>query len=154
MNERRQLVSKVVLVTAVAAVGITTLLRAQTPSAGSQEAVDFTAAVLAEVRNAQGQVVLSGIFAVVDEDDDDIERKATLVATAVDPDAAGEAEVEVDRAGNPRRQEVEFSVKNLQPGAVFTFVIDGKVFATVTADAKGRAAYEQDVPLLVKTSTR
>ena len=154
MNERRQLVSMAVLVLAVAATGIATLLRAQTPPAAPQEAVDFTAAVVAEVRNAQGQVVLTGKFAVVEEDDDDIERKATLAPTGVDPDASGQAEVEVDRTGNPRRQEVEFSVKNLQPGAVFTFVIDGKVFATVTADTKGQAAQERDVPLPVKNSGR
>jgi hypothetical protein len=108
---------------------------------------DFSAATTAEVRNAQGQVVLSGKFAVNDEDDDDVERKARLAPTAVDADAAGEAEVEVDKTGNPRRQEVEFELSNLQPGAVFTLLIDGKVVATVTADGKGRATHEREIPM-------
>jgi hypothetical protein len=108
---------------------------------------DFTGASVAEVRNAQGQVLLTGKFAAVEEQDDDVERKATLAATSVDADAAGEAEVEVDRAGNPRRQEVELSITNVQPGGVFTFVIDGKVVATITADDRGRASFERDIPL-------
>jgi hypothetical protein len=108
---------------------------------------DFSAARTAEVRNAQGQVVLSGTFSVNDEDDDDVERKAKLAPTAVDADAAGDAEVEVDKTGNPRRQEVEFELSNLQPGAVFTLLIDGKVVATVTADDKGRATHEREIPM-------
>ena len=126
-------------------------LRAQAPQ---QVAVDFTKAVLAEVRNAQGQVVLSGKFVINEEDDDDIERKAPLAATSVDPDATGEAEVEFTASENNRRQEVEFSVRNVQPGGVFTFVIDGKVFATVTADSSGRAAQERDVPLPAGSGSR
>jgi hypothetical protein len=153
MSERRQVITKVALVMVAAATGVTALVSAQTPAPAPEQGVDYTNAAVAEVRNAQGQVVLTGKFAVVDEDDDDIERKAPLTSTGIDTDAVGEAEVEVDRTGNPRRQEVEFSVKNVQPGAVFTFVIDGKVFATVTADAKGRAAHEQDVPLPVKSTT-
>ena len=123
-------------------------LGAQAPPSA---AADFTNAVLAEVRNAQGQVVLTGKFVVNEEDDDDIERKAPLAATTVDADATGEAEVEFSGSGNERRQEVEFSAKNLQPGGVYTFVIDGKVVATVTADSRGRAAHERDVPLPAAT---
>jgi hypothetical protein len=115
--------------------------------------VDFTNAVLAEVKNAQGQVILSGRFAVAEEEDDDVERKAKLTATAIDPDAKGEAEVEVSGAGKDRRQEVEFTVSNVQPGAAFTLLIDGKVVATVTADDKGRAAHEREGPLVAATST-
>jgi hypothetical protein len=108
---------------------------------------DFSSAVVAEVRNGQGQVVLTGRFAANDEDDDDVERKATLSPTTVDADAAGNAEVEIDKTGNPRRQEVEFELTNLQPGAVFTLLIDGKLVATVTTDSRGRASHERDVPL-------
>jgi hypothetical protein len=39
---------------------------------------NFTNAAFAEVRDAQGQVILSGQFQAVEEDDDDVERKATL----------------------------------------------------------------------------
>ena len=78
---------------------------------------DYTNAVFAEVRDAQGLIVLRGQFALADEEDDDIERKATLEPTGVDADAAGEAEVEF------AAQEVEFAARNLQAGATFTFVI-------------------------------
>ena len=127
-------------------------LGAQAPQ--QPASADFTNAQLAEVRNAQGQVVLSGKFVVSEEDDDDIERKAPLAPTNFDPDATGEAEVEFSGAGNERQQEVEFSAKNLQPGGVYTFIIDGKVFATVTADSRGRATIERDVPLPAGTGAR
>ena len=108
---------------------------------------DFRSAMNAEVRNAQDQVVLTGTFVQSDSGDEDFERKAALKATPVDLDASGEVEVESCRDGNCRSQDVEFSVVNVQPGAVFRFVIDGKEFATVTSDSRGRASVERDVPL-------
>ena len=45
----------------------------------------------------------------------------------------------------PSTQEIEFSVRGLQAGAVFTFVIDGQEVATATADRRGRAEVEIDV---------
>jgi hypothetical protein len=108
---------------------------------------DFRNAVNAEVRNAQDQVVLSGTFVEADSGDEDVERKATLKPTPVDADASGEVEVESCRDAGCRSQEVEFSVANVQPGAVFRLVIDGKDFATVTTDNRGRANVERDVPL-------
>ena len=128
----------------LAAVFLAGPLAAQT---AQQTPVDYTKAVLAEVRNAQGQVVLSGKFAVSPEEDDDEERKAMLAPTNVDADASGEAEIEVSGTGNNRRQEVEFSLANLQAGAVFTLVIDGKVLGTVTTNDRGRAELERYVPL-------
>jgi hypothetical protein len=119
-----------------------------------EQSADFTKAELAEVRNAQNQVILSGKFVVSDEDDDDIERKAALAPTGVDADAAGEAEVEVSKSGDKRRQEVEFSVTNVDPKGVFTFVIDGKVVATATADDRGRAEYEREIPLPAASTSR
>ena len=68
---------------------------------------------MAQVRDAQGQVVLQGQFMPPDEEDDDVERHATLAPTGVDADAAGEAEVEFAKAA-PTSQEVEFSVTNLR----------------------------------------
>ena len=146
-------IPKIALVLVVGG-GLAAALGAQIVAPVQQEAADFTAATLAEVRNAQGQVILSGKFVAVAEDDDDIERKAPLTSTGIDADAVGEAEVEVDRTGNPRRQEVEFAISNVQPGAVFTFVIDGKIFATATADSKGRAEHERDVPLPTSPASR
>jgi len=141
MNDKRQMIPAVgLLATVVAAVYIVVQLSAQTPSPTG----DFTSAALAEVRDAQGQVILSGKFELVEEDDDDVERKAALAPTGVDADATGEAEIEFSRAA-PAEQEIEFSVRNVPAGAVLTFVIDGTVVATATADARGRAEVELDV---------
>ena len=123
---------------------LTARLAAQTPP---PDAFDFTNAVHAEVRDARGQAILRGQFMASDTDPNEIERKATLAPTGIDADASGEAEIELSTSGNRRRQEVEFNVRNLQPGGVFTFVIDGRDFATVTADNRGRAEHERDVPL-------
>jgi hypothetical protein len=114
---------------------------------------DFTNAATAEVRDAQGQVVLRGPFVLADEEDDDIERKTALEPTGVDADAAGEAEVEFSKEA-PAEQDVEFSVRNLQAGAVFTFVIDGVDLATATADRRGRAEVELDVRTAGATASR
>ena len=105
---------------------------------------NFTNAVTAEVRDPQGQVVLRGQFVLADEQDDDIELRATLGPTGIDADAAGDAEVEFAKA-NPTKQEIEFSVRNLPAGVAFTFVIDGIDLATATADRRGRAEVEVDV---------
>jgi hypothetical protein len=102
---------------------------------------DFRNAAVAEVHDAQGQAVLRGQFTASPEDDDDIERKATLEPTGLDADASGEAEVEFDKAG-ATEQELEFSVKNLLAGGTFTFVIDGVTIATATADRRGHAEVE------------
>jgi len=107
---------------------------------------DFTNAAIAEVRNADGQVVLQGQFVLAEEDDDDAERKATLKPTGVDADAAGEAEVEFARSA-PATQEIEFSVRGLEAGATVTFVIDGQDVATATTDRRGRAEVELDVKM-------
>lgn len=105
---------------------------------------DFTNAAVAEVRDAKGQVVLRGDFAPVEESDDDIERKAVLASTGIDPDAVGEAEVEFSKA-SPIEQEIEFEVTNIEPGSRVTFAIDGRDIATVTADKKGVAEFEGDI---------
>jgi hypothetical protein len=107
---------------------------------------DYTKAVFAEVQDAQGLVVLRGEFALADEEDDDVERKATLAPTGVDADATGAAEVEFART-SPAVHEVEFTARNLQAGATFTFVIDGADVATATADRRGNAEIELEVGL-------
>jgi len=101
---------------------------------------NFTNATFAEIRDTQGRAVLQGQFAVNAEDDDDIERKAPLKPTALDADAAGEAEIEWPKTGGP--QEIEFSATGLEPGAKFTCVIDGQEIAVVTADKKGNVELE------------
>jgi len=105
---------------------------------------NFTNAQQAEVRDAQGQAILQGPFVQVDEEDEDIERKATLKATGIDPDAAGEAEVEFAKSA-PTSQEIEFTLRGLDAGATYTLVIDGQVVTTAKADTRGRAEVELDV---------
>lgn len=105
---------------------------------------DFSNAATAEVRDAQGQVILRGQFALVEEEDDDTERKAPLAPAGSDADASGEAEVEYSKA-TPAEQEIEFSIHNVDAGATYTFVIDGTVVGSATADGKGRAAVEIDI---------
>ena len=141
MKEKRQIIPAAGLVAVLAAAAYMVVqLSAQTPTITG----DFTRAAQAEVRDAQGQVILRGAFQTVEEEDDDIERKASLAATGVDADAAGEAEVEFSKAA-AAKQEVEFSVHNVQPGAAYTFVIDGVEIGSATADTKGRAELEVDV---------
>jgi hypothetical protein len=141
MNTRQIIPLAGLLATMAAAVYMVVQLNAQTGSVTA----DFTNASVAEVRDAQGQVVLSGRFeTTADEGDDDFERKAVLGSTAVDADAAGEAEVEFSKKA-ATKQEVEFSVRNLAPGGVLTFVIDGTEIGTATCDERGRAEIEVDV---------
>ena len=105
---------------------------------------DFTNAAVAEVKDAQGQVLLQGQFENTESDDEDTERKATLKPTGIVADAAGEAEVEFAKSA-PTAQEVEFSVRGLPPGTALAFVIDGQQVATATTDQRGRAEVELDV---------
>ena len=141
MTDKRQLIPAAGLVaTFIGAVYMVVQLSGQAPSPTG----DFTNAAHAEVRDAQGRVVLRGQFQLVEEEDDDVERKAALAATGVDADAAGAAEIEFSKAA-PAQQEVEFSVRNVAAGTVLTFVIDGTEVATATADRRGRAEVELDV---------
>ncbi len=150
MMDKRQIIPAAgLLVTVVAAVYMVVQLNGQT----AQPTTDLTNAALAEVRNAQGQAILSGQFQLVEEEDDDVERKAALAPTGADADATGEAEIEFSKSA-PAEQEVEFSVRNVAPGAVLTFVIDGTEVATATADSRGRAEVELDVRMPGATASR
>jgi hypothetical protein len=129
------------LATMAAAVYMVVQLSAQGTSV---QAGDYRNASVAEVRDAHGQVVLRGPFELVEEDDDDTECKAALEAAGPDADASGEAEVEYSKA-NPAEQEVEFSIRNLEPAASYSLVIDGAPLGMVQTDQKGRAEFDLDV---------
>jgi hypothetical protein len=151
MSDKRQMIPIAgLLATAAVAIYMVVQLSAQT---ASQVTGNFTNATRAEVRDAQGQVVLEGQFVAVGEDDDDVERKAALKPTAAGADAGGEAEVEFEKSGAVT-QEVEFSARGLQPGATFTFVIDGQDVATATADQRGRAEVELEVSMPGASGTK
>jgi hypothetical protein len=49
----------------------------------------------------------------------------------------------------PSEQEIEFSIRNVEPGLTYTFVIDGQDVGTATADRRGRA--ELDVASIATT---
>jgi hypothetical protein len=144
--DKRQIVPIVGLV-AVYATSVGMVVKLQGQQAGPR---DFTNAALAEVRDAQGQTLLQGQFAAAAADDDDaddddeMERKAILKPTGVDKDAAGEAEVEFSKA-TPAKQEIEFAGRNLQPGAVLTFWIDGIDIGTATVNPKGGFEVEVNI---------
>ena len=144
MRKNRQLIPIAGL---LATMGIAAYVVAQLNAQTQSPTGNFTNATTAEVRDAQGQVVLRGQFQLVEEEeDDDVERMAKLEATGVDADASGEAEVEFAKA-SPDTQEVEFSVRNLPPGAALTFVIDGVDVATATSNSRGRAKVELKIKM-------
>lgn len=127
--------------TAAMAIYMVVHLNAQTQVTG-----DFTNAAIAEVRDAQGAVVLRGQFAADEDDDGEIERRAALQPAGADADASGEAEIEFNKT-SPATQEIEFSAKNLEPKMAYTFAIDGVEVATATANARGRVEVEVDITL-------
>ena len=115
MSNKRQIIPIAGLLATIAiAIYFVVQLNAQ----GTGPSGNLTNAAVAEVKNAQGQVVLQGQFAQADEDDDDVERKAVLKPTGIDADAAGEAEVEFART-SPAVQEVEFSISGVEIGSTF-----------------------------------
>ena len=138
MTNKVQAIPVVGLLCTVAVVGYMVVqLNAQSAAPSG----DFTNAAIAEVRDAQGRTVLQGKFVPMDEEDDDLERKATLAPTGVDADAAGEAEIEFAKVA-PEEQEIEFAARNLQAKTTFTLVLDGFDVATATTDSRGRAEAE------------
>ena len=141
MRDKRQMIPAAGLL-GIAAFAVYTV--AQLSGQTTAVTGDFTNAATAEIKDAQGQVILRGQFQLADEEDDDIERKATLESTGVDADASGEAEIEFAESA-PAHQEVEFSVRNIAPGDTFTFVIDGRDLGTAKADSKGRVELELEV---------
>jgi hypothetical protein len=143
MANRRQLIPVVGL---FAILGVSAYMVVQLDGQAGTLTGDFTNAAAAEVRDAQGQVVLNGPFKLVEEEDDDTERKAALAPTGLDADAAGEAEVEFTTSA-PAEQEVEFSIRNVAAGAVYTFVIDGIEVGSATADSRGRAELEVEASM-------
>lgn len=107
---------------------------------------DFSNARTAEIRDAQGTVLLSGTFADAAQDageEDEVERKAALTSPSGGA-VTGEAEVEYQKA-TPAVQEVEFTAIGLPAGAQVTFVIDGATVTSATADKNGKAEAEVNV---------
>lgn len=141
MNDTRQIIPITGL---VATFAMSAYMVTQLSGQAAQPIGDFRTAAIAEVHDAQGQPLLRGEFMAVDEEDDDVERKARLAPNGSDADASGEAEIEFATVA-PSQQEVEFSVRNLQPGTMVTLLIDGQTIGQATVDRRGRAEVELQV---------
>ncbi len=110
---------------------------------------DFRNATTAEIRDAQGKVLLRGNFTSVGNDADNVERLAKLTATPDGGQASGDAELEYKTA-EPNTQEIEFEVAGVPARAILTLVLDGRDVISATADDKGRAEAEFDVPIVAR----
>jgi len=142
MLTARKAVPAVVIVAVIAVTGyVVARFNGQEPI----QSADFRNAATAEIRDSAGKVVLRGTFKLVEEEDDDIERKAALALTT-GGEIMGEAEVEF-ATEMPADQEVEFAARGLVVGATYTLVVDGREVASVVADPRGRIAFELEVPL-------
>jgi hypothetical protein len=142
MLTARKAVPAVVIVAVIAVTGyVVARFNGQEPI----QSADFRNAATAEIRDSTGKVVLRGTFRLVEEEDDDIERKAALALTT-GGEVMGEAEVEF-ATEMPTDQEVEFAARGLEGGATYMLVVDGREVASVVADPRGRIAIELDVPL-------
>jgi hypothetical protein len=129
----------------VAVIAVTGYVVARFNGQERVQSADFRNAATAEVRDSAGKVVLHGTFKLVEEEDDDIERKAAL-APMTGGEVMGEAEVEF-ATELPAEQEVEFAARGLTAGAMYTLVVDGREVASVAANPRGRIAIELSVPL-------
>jgi hypothetical protein len=106
------------------------------------EVGDLSNASMAEIKDNVGAVVLSGHFVEIPEDDDDVERKATLAGSGQTAKATGQAEIEVSRTNNRLDQEVEVSVSNLAPAATYTLFVDAKQLGTFQTNQDGKGELE------------
>lgn len=129
----------------IAVIAVTAYVVARFNGQQTIQSADFRKAATAEIRDSTGKVVLRGTFMLVEEEDDDIERKAALALTT-GGEVMGEAEVEF-ATEMPADQEVEFAARGLEVGATYTLVVDGRAVASVVADPRGRIAIELEVPL-------
>jgi hypothetical protein len=149
MLTARKAVPAAVIVTVIALTGYVV---ARFNGQQAVQSADFRNAATAEIRDSTGKVVLRGTFKLVEEEDDDIERKAALAFTT-GGEVMGEAEVEF-ATEMPADQEVEFAARGLTVGATYTLIVDGREVASVVANRRGRIAIELEVPLPGTASSR
>ena len=109
---------------------------------------DLTVAKLVEIKDAAGQIVLSGSFVVENKQDSHVEGKALLTGTGINAEAKGEAEFEVSTNRNGgTEKELEVSVRKLAPGTSYSMFVDGQQVATFSTNQRGAAELEmKDAP--------
>jgi hypothetical protein len=131
----------VLAMTLVAARGMSPLAAQEAPAD-----LDLSRADVIELKTEDGRAVLRGNFDTTREPDGDEDRFAALAPVGPDPDAAGEAEVLVSRAGDGRqRQDVKIGVRNVAPNARLTIVVDGREIGVLTANSRGRGDFEVEI---------
>jgi hypothetical protein len=102
---------------------------------------DLATVVQAQVRAADGTVVLAGQFGEATLDGRETERTATLTATA-GSGATGTAEIELVTRDGKVERELELEADGLTPNTAYSFVIDQQTAATFTTDARGSTELE------------
>jgi len=108
------------------------------------QAVSSLAAVKSvEVRDAGGQVILSGSFTFKNKRGGDVKGAAILAATGLIADAKGDAEIEVRNGRDgQRKQELDVEVEKLIAGGSYNLYVDGQQVVTFAADGGGEADLE------------
>jgi hypothetical protein len=104
---------------------------------------DLSKVKLIEVRDGAGEVVLSGSFGAPVQKAKGTEYSAVLVATNVDADATGEAEIEISKSADGFiEQELEVNVERLAPLTTFKLFVDGQEITPFTTSRRGEAEIE------------
>jgi hypothetical protein len=94
-----------------------------------------------EIKNSDGQTILTGSFTATIDQPDEIERTAILNRTDVEGDAMGWAEIEISKERVPE-QELEVTLKRLTAGAAYRLVVDGQEIASFNASRAGEVELE------------
>ena len=103
---------------------------------------NFAAIKLVEIRDAGGQVILSGSFASTTEDNGDLDEEVTLMPTAGNANAEGKAEVEVSTEKGTVEKELEIEVYRLTPRTNFNLFVDGQQITAFSTNQRGDAELE------------
>ena len=93
--------------------------------------INLNNAVLVEIRDNAGAVVLSGSFS---------EFKAILTSKESGSKSKGIAEIEIEKEGASLEQEIEVEVENLPALTNFKLVVDGNEVATFSTSKAGKRA--------------
>lgn len=97
---------------------------------------------LIEIKDSGDQIILSGSFTAVSQTGDEFERKAALTSAGVDPDARGEAEIDIATKNGVTEQELDLEVNNLAASASFKLFVDGQEITAFTTSPQGDAELE------------
>ncbi|MEW6735587.1 MAG: hypothetical protein AB1489_30125 [Acidobacteriota bacterium] len=104
-----------------------------------------------EIKDATGQALLTGHFTVASEGVNEIERIAELTTTGIDTDAAGKAEIELEKTDDSiTNQGIAVSLNKLAASTNFKLIIDSNELTSFTTDKKGEAELELSSKVIKK----